>query len=150
MCGLCEGFVDHREGGPLALSERLTLRETLSWRTYAERQSLEPSLGDDARGQHFGLASNFFATGSDPDTTSAIGTIFTPSLSGNAAADALLAGTAWSMSTINYAFATAPTDYPFNYGSGEPSNNFGAATVEFQQAIRYILEGSSGRGGRPV
>jgi len=152
MGGRFEGFIDYREDSSLAPAflERLSLRENLVWSPYASLHAgFEPGFGGDAHGQHAEMPANFFASSmaADPNTTAALGTIFTPTISGNPSVDALLAGTAWTMSTINYAFATSPSDYPGGYGDGEPNKTFAMATVEFQQAVRYILEGHSSQSG---
>ena len=148
MCGLCEGFEDFHEGGALALSERLILREHIQWTDFSKLQLrlVERNYGDDARGPNGVLPADYFATArvADPNANAAVGSIFNVPLSGVVAVDALVAGRAWAMGTINYAFPTSQFDYPSNYSDDQEMNNaFAAATLEFQQAIRFILEGSS-------
>jgi serralysin len=140
--------VDYREDVASHFAERLALREGIVWTEYAAFQEAPSGFGQDARGEHR-LPANYFATALNTggDTNYQIGTIFTPTLTGNAAVDALQSGTGWSMSVINYAFATSKSDYPGSYGSNEPNKSFEVATVEFQQAVRYILEGHSGQVG---
>ncbi|MBX7249994.1 MAG: hypothetical protein K1X35_13240 [Caulobacteraceae bacterium] len=142
--------VDYRgDDAASHFAERLALRESLVWTDYAAFREAAPGRDSDARGEHL-LPSNYFAsalTDGGGETGYQLGTVFTPTPSGNFSADALLAGTAWSMAVITYAFATSKNDYPGSYGSGEPNHTFAAATVEFQQAIRYILEGASSQSG---
>ena len=61
--------------------------------------------------------------------------------------DPVLSGYVWQGS-VTYSFATAATNYEPSIA--EASNDFGTVTFAQQQAIRYILEGSSSLAGGPV